>query len=68
MQYFLNSLTPEPNRFASITKTFVAAIVSQLVEENTLGLEGPLGKWLEEYPNFYENTTIRQHLNHGSGI
>ena len=54
--------------FASITKTFVAAIVLQLVEENTLELEDPLGKWLEEYPNIDANITIRQLLNHGSGL
>jgi len=32
--------------FGSITKTFVAAIVLQLVEENRLGLEDRLEKWL----------------------
>jgi D-alanyl-D-alanine carboxypeptidase len=54
--------------FASITKTFVAAIVLQLVEENKLRLDDPLGKWLEEYPNIDANITIRQLLNHGSGL
>jgi D-alanyl-D-alanine carboxypeptidase len=54
--------------FASITKTFVAAIVLQLVEENKLELDDPLGKWLEQYPNIDANITIRQLLNHGSGI
>ena len=54
--------------FASITKTFVAAIVLQLVEENMLGLDDPLGKWLEEYPNIDSDVTIRLLLNHGSGF
>lgn len=54
--------------FASITKTFVAAIVLQLVEENKLGLADPLGKWLEEFPNIDSGVTIRQLLNHGSGF
>ena len=54
--------------FASITKTFIAAIVLQLVEEKRLGLEDPLGKWLQKYPNIDENITIRQLLNHGSGL
>ena len=35
--------------FASITKTFVAAIVLQLAEENKLGLDDPLGKWLKKW-------------------
>ena len=54
--------------FASITKTFIAAIVLQLVEENKLRLDDPLGKWLANYPNIDANITIRQLLNHGSGL
>lgn len=54
--------------FASITKTFVAAIVLQLVEENRLGLDDSLGKWLKKHPNIDENITVRQLLNHGSGL
>lgn len=54
--------------FGSITKTFVAAIVLQLVEENRLRLNEPLGKWLVKYPNIDANITIRQLLNHGSGL
>ena len=54
--------------FGSITKTFVASIILQLVEENKLNLEDPLGKWLSQYPNIDENITIRQLLNHGSGL
>ncbi len=54
--------------FASITKTFVAGIVLQLVEENRLGLDDPLGRWLGKYPNIDSNITIRQLLNHGSGL
>lgn len=54
--------------FGSITKTFVAGIVLQLVEEKKLGLEDPLGKWLPQYPNIDSNITVRQLLNHGSGL
>ncbi len=54
--------------FGSITKTFVAGIVLQLVEEKKLGLEDPLGKWLPQYPNIDANITVRQLLNHGSGL
>ena len=56
--------------FASITKTFVAAIVLQLVEENKLGLDDPLGKWLAPITNtnIDPDVTIRQLLNHGSGF
>ncbi|MDH3760555.1 MAG: beta-lactamase family protein [Gammaproteobacteria bacterium] len=54
--------------FGSITKTFVAAVVLQLAEENRLGLEDPLEKWLEKYPNIDSKITIRQLLNHASGL
>ena len=54
--------------FGSITKTFVAAIILQLAEEKQMTLEDPLGKWLKDYPHIDSNITIRQLLNHGSGI
>jgi CubicO group peptidase (beta-lactamase class C family) len=54
--------------FGSITKTFVAAIVLQLVEENRLGLEDRLEKWLDKYPNIDTNITVHQLLNHTSGL
>lgn len=54
--------------FGSITKTFIAAVVLQLAEENKLGLEDTLEKWLEKYPNIDVGITIRQLLNHGSRL
>ena len=54
--------------FGSITKTFVAAIVLQLVEENKLKLNDKLGKWLDDYRNIDPNVTVRQLLNHSSGL
>jgi len=55
-------------RFGSITKTFVAAIVMQLVEENKLRLDDKLGKWLDDYRNIDPNITVRQLLHHSSGL
>jgi len=54
--------------FGSITKTFIAAIVIQLVEEKKLALEDSLDKWLGTYPHIDANLTIRQLMNHGSGL
>ncbi len=54
--------------FGSVTKTFVAAIVLQLVEENRLGLEDRLDRWLETYPNIEPSVTVHQLLNHSSGL
>ena len=54
--------------FGSVSKTLVAAIVLQLVEENRLGLEDTLEKWLDSYPNIDPNVTVHQLLDHTSGL
>ncbi|UCG58774.1 MAG: beta-lactamase family protein, partial [Phycisphaerales bacterium] len=51
----------------SITKTFVAALTLQLVEEGILSLDDPLSKWLPAYPHVDSTATLRQLLNHTSG-
>ena len=52
----------------SITKNVVAALTLQLAEEGILSLEDPLSKWLPAYPHVNSEITIRQLLNHTSGI
>lgn len=52
----------------SITKNCVAALTLQHVEEGILSLDDPLSKWLPAYPHVDSTTTIRQLLNHTSGI
>jgi D-alanyl-D-alanine carboxypeptidase len=53
---------------ASIGKNCVAALVLQLAEEGELGLDDPLHKWLPEYEHIDSAITIRQLLNHTSGV
>ncbi|GIJ24660.1 serine hydrolase domain-containing protein [Micromonospora lutea] len=58
------------HRIGSITKTFVATTVLQLVDEGRLGLDDPIGRWL---PNTVPGelgaqVTVRMLLNHTSGI
>ncbi len=58
---------------ASNTKTFIAATLLQLQEEGILSLDDPLHKWLPtyeraQYQYIDSNITIRQLLNHTSGI
>ena len=53
---------------ASVGKTFTAALVLQLAEESRLTLDDPLHKWLPDFSNIDNTVTIRQLLNHTSGI
>jgi D-alanyl-D-alanine carboxypeptidase len=46
----------------------VAALTLQLVEEGVLSLDDPLSKWLPAYPHVDSTATLRQLLNHTSGI
>ncbi|WP_051217350.1 serine hydrolase domain-containing protein [Paenibacillus assamensis] len=59
-------------RIASVTKTFVATVVLQLVEEQKLNLGDTVEQWLPGVVqgNGYDGNkiTIRQLLNHTSGI
>jgi D-alanyl-D-alanine carboxypeptidase len=52
----------------SVSKLFTAVVVLQLVEEGKLDLDGPIGTWLPEIVVFADRTTVRQVLNHTSGI
>lgn len=52
----------------SILKNFEAALVLKLVEDDMLSLDDPLSKYLPSYPNVDGEITIRQLLNHTSGV
>ncbi len=52
----------------SITKNFVATLILQLAEEGVLSLGDRLNKWLPTIPKVDSSITIRQLLNHTSGI
>lgn len=53
---------------ASNTKLFTAAAILKLVEGNVLNLNDQLHKWLPKYANVDTTITIRQLLNHTSGV
>jgi D-alanyl-D-alanine carboxypeptidase len=55
-------------RIGSITKEFTAAAVMQLVEQGRIGLDDSLAKHLPDVPAAWRPVTIRQLLNHTSGI
>jgi D-alanyl-D-alanine carboxypeptidase len=59
-------------RIYSITKTFTATVVLQLVDEGILTLDDTVSRWLDDpvvaqIPNV-DHVTLRQLLNHTSGI
>lgn len=55
-------------RVGSITKTFVATVVLQLVGEGRLGLDEPVAKRLPGLLSNRPRITVRQLLNHTSGL
>ncbi|WP_250291750.1 serine hydrolase domain-containing protein [Frankia sp. CiP1_Cm_nod1] len=55
-------------RVGSITKTFVATVVLQLVGEGRLTLDRPVERWLPGLLRNGNKITVRQLLNHTSGL
>lgn len=53
---------------ASNSKLFTAVAIMKLVENNTLQLDNPLSMWLPSITNVAPTITIRQLLNHTSGV
>jgi D-alanyl-D-alanine carboxypeptidase len=54
-------------RIGSLTKTFTATVILQLVDQGKLGLDDPVSTYQPEVPNG-KNITIRQLLNMTSGL
>lgn len=52
----------------SLTKQFTAAAVLLLADEGKLSLDDPLGKFVPSFPEPGRSATVRQLLNHTSGI
>ena len=52
----------------SITKNIVAALTLKLAEDKKLSLEDPISKWLPPYTYIDSTISVRQLLNHTSGL
>jgi len=66
-----NSVPATPHtvyRIGSITKHFTAASVMQLVEAGRIKLDDSIGTYLPNLPARWRPATVRQLLNHTSGI
>jgi D-alanyl-D-alanine carboxypeptidase len=55
-------------RIGSVTKTFVSTVVLQLVGEGRLTLDKPVARWLPGLLANGHQITVRQLLNHTSGL
>ncbi|ROH99470.1 serine hydrolase [Chryseobacterium daecheongense] len=55
-------------RIGSVSKTFTAAAITKLYQENKIDLDASICKYLDECPAFWEKITIRQLLSHTSGL
>jgi CubicO group peptidase (beta-lactamase class C family) len=63
------AITPDTVfRMGSITKQFTAAAILKLAEQKKVSLDDPLTKYLADYPQPGGSATVRQLLNHTSGI
>jgi CubicO group peptidase (beta-lactamase class C family) len=53
---------------ASVSKAFVGVGIMRLVEDRALSLEDPIGQHLDAIPIAWRSVTVRQLLNHTSGL
>jgi CubicO group peptidase (beta-lactamase class C family) len=62
-------ITPETVfRLGSIAKQFTAALVLKLVAEQKISLDDPISRFFPDWPEPGARATVRQLLNHTSGI
>ncbi|MGW0401181.1 serine hydrolase domain-containing protein [Streptomyces sp. NPDC003002] len=62
---------PHPDdhmRIASVAKAFSGAVALSLVDRNRLGLDDTIGQRLPHLPSDWHRVTLRQLLNHTSGL
>jgi len=55
-------------RLASVSKAFSGAVALSLAADGTLSLGDTVGKWLPGLPRAWSEVTLREVLNHTSGI
>lgn len=55
-------------RVGSVTKSFVATVILQLIADGRLSLEDTVERWLPGILTYGDQVTVRQLLNHTSGV
>jgi CubicO group peptidase (beta-lactamase class C family) len=60
--------TTSVQRLASLSKPITGTIIMDLVERGKLSLNVSVRQYLPELPDFYQNVTLRELLDHQSGV
>jgi CubicO group peptidase (beta-lactamase class C family) len=60
--------TASAQRLASLSKPITGTIVMDLVEQGKLLLDASIRQYLTELPTFYQNVTVKELLDHQSGV
>jgi CubicO group peptidase (beta-lactamase class C family) len=68
VEWQVSNTTDTRFRLGSITKQFTAAAILLLEERGKLGTDDPLSKFIPDLPATWQQITLRQLLNHTSGI
>lgn len=65
---FMQVTTADSYLIGSVTKTILAACILDLVDDGLISLDDSLYEWLPTMPYIDSSITIRQLMNHSSGI
>jgi CubicO group peptidase (beta-lactamase class C family) len=68
IEFDLPVATSTPFAVASISKSFTAVAILTLVEAGKLRLDNPVSSHLRDLPPAWQSVTVRQLLNHTSGL
>lgn len=68
MELNVKAMTNTVYEIGSLTKQFTAVAIMMLIEEGKLNLDDRMSKFLTNVPLSWDSITIRQLLNHSSGI
>ncbi|WP_462163454.1 serine hydrolase domain-containing protein [Pseudoalteromonas xiamenensis] len=52
----------------SVSKLFASTLLFQLVEQNKINLEAPIGQYLEHLPKIWQPIPVAHFLNHSTGL
>jgi CubicO group peptidase (beta-lactamase class C family) len=68
IEFDLPVATSTPFSVASISKCFTAVAILTMVERGKLRLDEPVSSHLRDFPQAWKSVTVRQLLNHTSGL